>query len=894
MTASPAARHDARLVPAALASWGAATSALIDPGSWWVAAGGGLLVVTAVLALAAIRFGRRVGLGIAGGTDGGVDPGVDGRPDGGVGWTGRRGGAPVPGARPPRAAMHALGAIALAGAAAGTVAVSVAAHEHVRGAGLLGDLVSGASTAGMTGVVASEPAPVTSGPGSPGGVVASGPRYRMVVQAETVTGRGRTGSASAPVLVLVGADVGTAPEYGSRVEVAGRLAPTAPGDREVALLVARRPPEVRAPPGAPDAVAGLLRRSLATAAADLGADVSGLLPALAVGDTTRVPQDLTTAMRAVGLTHIMAVSGAHFAIIGTCVLGLTAVMRVRRGARVLVLVPVMAGFVLLVHPGASVLRAAGMGAVASIGLLLGRPSRAVPALAATVVVLLVADPWLARDYGFVLSVLATAGLVLLTGPLTERARRVMTRPVACAISVPVAAQVVCAPVIVLLTPGIAMLAVPANLLAAVAVAPATVLGVLTALVAPWWPAAGTVLAHAAGVPVWWIAQVARRTAAMPGVTLGWPAGPGGAALLAVLTVAALVVVLRLAPAQPDDARPRRRPRGRLRAQRGGRRGASAHSYVLVLVVGVAVLVTTSGILHARLASSGGAPADWRVVACDVGQGDGLVMRTAPHHAVVVDVGPAGGAMSACLDRLGVRWIDLLVLTHFHADHVGGLDEVLRGAPVARALVSRLHEPAAEAAAALRSLADSRIPVEEPTVGTPGATGAAGDVRWTVLWSPPEATPAAALPTSSGGTEARSTSDAAGEESAPNDAGLVLSLEAPELRLVALADLGSVAQDDLAAALRRSASSSPPRPVDVVKVAHHGSASQSAALAELLAARVALVSVGRDNPYGHPARTALDLYEHVGAVVLRTDSCHDIGLSVADGELVLHAGCPGRS
>jgi competence protein ComEC len=128
-----------------------------------------------------------------------------------------------------------------------------------------------------------------------------------------------------------------------------------------------------------------------------------------------------------------------------------------------------------------------------------------------------------------------------------------------------------------------------------------------------------------------------------------------------------------------------------------------------------------------------------------------------------------------------------------------------------------------------------------------------------------------------------------EESAPNDAGLVLSLEAPGLRLVALADLESGAQDDLAASLRQA--SSPARRIDVVKVAHHGSASQSSALAELLGARVALVSVGEDNPYGHPTRTALDLYQRSGAVVLRTDTCHDIALSVAAEELVLHASCP---
>ena len=802
-----------------------------------------------------------------------------------------------------------LGAVALVGAAAGSVAVSVAAHEHVRAAGLLAVLVAGSASAEVTGVVSAEPAPVTSAPGSPRGVVASGPRYRMVLDADHVTGRGLTGSASAPILVVVDADVGTAPRYGARVEVAGRLAPTGAGDREVAMLVARRPPELRRAPAAPDAAAGRLRRSLVAAAADLGPDVSGLLPALAVGDTTRVPQDLTAAMRAVGLTHVMAVSGAHFAIIGMCVLGLTAALRVRRRARVLVLVPVMAGFVLLVHPSASVLRAAGMGAVAAAALLLGRPSRALPALAATVILLLTADPWLARDYGFVLSVLATAGLVLLTGPLAERARRLVPRPLAAAIAVPIAAQVVCAPVIVLLTPGIAMLAVPANLLAEVAVAPATVLGVLTALVAPWWPAGGAVLAHAAGVPVWWIAQVARRAAAMPGATLGWPTGAGGAALLAALTVAALVALLRLAPAPPDDPRPRRRPNGRRRGRleerageqlpgrRGGwscgrppgrrapRRRGSGRRQVVVLLVTVAVLVTSSGILRARIVASRAPAADWRIVACDVGQGDGLVMRTAPHHAVVVDVGPEGGGMGACLDRLGVRSIDLLVLTHFHADHVGGLEDALRDRPVARALVSALREPAAEASAALRRLTARGIPVEEPVAGEPGATGTAGDVRWTVLSSSAGASTSSRLPSSAHTSAA---TDVAAEESAPNDSGLVLSFEAPGLRLVALADLESGAQDGLAAALRQA--SWPAGRIDVVKVAHHGSASQSAALAELLGARVALVSVGTDNPYGHPTRTALDLYQRHGAVVLRTDSCHDIALSVVATELVLHAGC----
>lgn len=869
VTLPRAARHDVRLVPAALGAWGAAAGAVAlgDPAGRWLVPVGGALAVVAVVVLVVVC-------------------GVGARPAG------------------------ALGLVALVAVSAGVVAVSVGAHGQVRTAGLLSGLVADRATVAVTGLVASEPAPLPRTSGVGGGSVPEGPRYRMVLEVDTVAGRGRTGPAAASVLALVDADVSTAPRYGARVRAAGRLVPTSPGDREVALLVVTRSPEVRAPPGPIDSVTGLLRSSLVEASAGLGAGTAGLLPALAVGDTTGVPEDLTAAMRAVGLTHVMAVSGAHFAIVGTCVLGLTALARLRRKARVLVLVPVMAGFVLLVHPGASVLRAAGMGAVATIGLLLGRPSRALPALAATVIVLIAVDPWLARDYGFVLSVLATAGLVLLTGPLAERARRVVGRPVAYAVAVPVAAQVVCAPVIVLLTPGVATLAVPANLLAAPAVAPATVLGVLTALVAPWWPTAGMVLAHAAGVPVWWIAQVARRAAAVPGATLGWPSGPGGAALLAVVTAVALALLLRVAPAQPDDARPQHRS-----SRRSGRRAsARARRSLLVLGIGAVVIVAATGILRARVVAGRGLPADWRVVACDVGQGDGLVMRTAPHHAVVVDVGPAGGGMRACLDRLGVTTIDLLVLTHFHADHVGGLDEVLGSIPVGRALVSALREPASEAAGALRSLATVGVPVDAPLLGasasdgpvaaepastTARTTGTIGDVRWTVLWAPSGGGPGSvssvpsAVSVTAPAAEAshdgatRSTRAGAAEESAPNDAGLVLLLEAPDLRVVDLADLESGAQDALAASLRRSGALGP---VDVVKIAHHGSANQSSALAELIDARVALVGVGRDNPYGHPARAALNLYGHAGTTVLRTDTCHDIGLSVRAGELVLHAGC----
>src|SRR5699024_8124394 len=107
-----------------------------------------------------------------------------------------------------------------------------------------------------------------------------------------------------------------------------------------------------------------------------------------------------------------------------------------------------------------------------LAVLLGRPSQAVAALCVTVVLLLLVDPWLARSYGFALSVLATAGLVLGTAPIARTLARVVPRWLAVAVAVPVAAQLACAPVIVLLDPSVSLYAVPANLLAAPALVPA--------------------------------------------------------------------------------------------------------------------------------------------------------------------------------------------------------------------------------------------------------------------------------------------------------------------------------------------------------------------------------------------------------------------------------------
>ncbi|QTE28496.1 ComEC/Rec2 family competence protein [Pengzhenrongella sicca] len=498
---------DLRLVPAALAAWAgaAAVVALTARGALVVAgvAAAGALACALICTLARGRGDRRP-------------------------W-----------------ARAGAGQVVLVLAVVAVVAAAGAVQLHERGSGPLADLARQRATVRLVGVVRSAPVPIASPWGWGGGT-----RYRLELAAEQVSGRGRAGPAAAPVLVFAGAGWQHA-AYGARLEVSGTLAPSTPGDSMLALVTARAGPRVLAPPGAVDRAVGAIWADLRAVAAPLAPDARGLVPGIAVGDTSRLPADLDAAMRVAGLTHVTAVSGAHFAIIGAAVLGVAAAVGLPRRARVVAAAAALGGLLVLVHAEPSVLRAAAMGSVGLAGLVVGRPSRALPALGATVIALLVMDPWLGRDPGFALSVLATAGIVQLTEPLSRRiSGGVLGDRAGYAIAVPIAAQAACAPVIILLNPALATYAVPANLAVAPALAPATVFGVLTALVAPWWPAAAAVLVLPAGAAAWWIAAVARAVAGLPAAQLPWPGGFAGALALAGLTVAAALAVRRLGARAP--------------------------------------------------------------------------------------------------------------------------------------------------------------------------------------------------------------------------------------------------------------------------------------------------------------------------------------------------------
>jgi len=608
--------------------------------------------------------------------------------------------------------------------------------------------------------------------------------------------------------------------------------------------------------------AGLLVAAGATAADP--PDAAGLLPGLVLGDTSRQSPELVADMRTAGLTHLTAVSGANVSIICGGVLLSAVLLRLPSRAGAVLAAVALLALVVVARPEPSVLRAAVMGVVGLLGLLAGRRGGGVPALAGAVVVVLLLDPWLARAPGFRLSVLATGALVVLSLPWARALGRVLPRSVALVVAVPAAAQAAVTPALVGLDPVVSLYALPANVLAAPVVAPATVIGVLAALLSLLHPGLAALVAQPALWCATWIALVARTAADLPAASLPWPQGAGGAlaaAAAALVLLAAVSLALRLLPDRrregegwapwPARSAHRGRPAHPGRPAPRGRPALTVTVVVVVLALALWLLARAAG----RIGGDDGAwPGhSWEVVVCDVGQGESLLVRAGPDSAVVVDTGPDPAPTRDCLRRAGVRAVPLLVLTHLHDDHVGGLPGVAEASTVAQLWTAPSGMPDGDVRQLEAWAQQAGVTVHRPVAGTLVQVGS-------LLVEVVAPTADRARP----GGGARGSQDV-------NDAGLVLRLTtAGGLRVLAVGDIGSDVQRRLLAdpALLQA---------DVTTVAHHGSADQLPGFYAAVGARVAVASAGRDNTYGHPDPRALASVGAAGTRVLSTAVHGDVAL-----------------
>lgn len=708
----------------------------------------------------------------------------------------------------------ALTALALCLAATALCIGAAGLQAVARDAGSVRTLAAVGAVVQVAGSVASDPRVL-----APSTQASRRELVLVEIALDAVRGRGQRSLVRSRVLVFAD-QAWTTLHRGERIQASGRLAPARPGDDVVATLSARGPPTVTGAASVVDRAAERVRTGLRRACAGLPPDPRGLLPGLVVGDTSLQPPGLVDDMRATGLTHLSAVSGTNVTIICVLALGLGRAAGLGRRLRLLAAGLVLAGFVVLARPEPSVLRAAVMGVIGLLAVAGSRRRTGVSALSSAVLVLLVTDPWLARSYGFALSVLATLGLLLLARPWTASLARWMPRPLAAGLAIPLAAQAVCGPVVVLLSGQVSLVALPANALVAPLVAPATVVGLAAALLSVVSAPAAHLVAVAAGWPCAGITAVARRFADVPGGQVDWPGGPRGAVALALVT-AALVL------AGPSLSRlARRRPMPAAGA----------------LVVAVACVVPVPG-------ASAWPPPRWVAVACDVGQGDALVLSTGPGRAVLVDTGPAPADVDACLTRLAVTTLDAVVLTHFHADHVDGLPGALRGRRVGVVLTTIVDDPPDQARTVRAWASEAQVPVRATRAGDQVSVGT---VSWQVLW--PQ----------------RVVQDG----SVPNNASVVLLVRSSGLSLLLAGDIEPAAARATALQLAAAVTTSP---VDVLKVAHHGSAKQDPGLLGRARPRLALVSVGAGNDYGHPAPVTLRLLTGLGAAVARTDLQGDLAV-----------------
>jgi competence protein ComEC len=550
---------------------------------------------------------------------------------------------------------------------------------------------------------------------------------------------------------------------------------------------------------------GAIRIGLRNASGD--GDAGALIPGMVLGDTSKQSAEFKLAMKRSGLTHLVAVSGANFAIVSGFVLWLMQFLFRNRNYRIGATALSLIFFIALVRPSPSVLRAAAMAAVALVAMSHRHATDSLPALGFAMAAVVIADPWQSRDAGFALSVLATGGLLLAAPKIINFFAKFVPRKFAEAIAPPIAATLFCSPVLVALSGFLSPMSVIANLLAAPAVAPITVLGFIAALIHPILPAISGLLILIIRIPAAFIGFVAKWSASFSVLELG----KGASGFLAIAVAVICIWIFR----------------------------TFFRNHLRIITILLVLLLSATNWV-ARFPGI-----DWQVGNCDIGQGDAMVINLGNHRGVVIDVGPDPQLIDKCLKQFAIKQVSILVLTHFHADHVEGLPGLLKGRTVGQVWVSPQIDPAFESERVQSWL--KVIPQIPVTAGfSAQMISNRGPINFHVLWPK------------------------LGAQDSPNNSSIVLQINSADFSLLAAGDIEPIAQSQLVQQLSQ---------VDMYKVAHHGSRYQDLNFMKALSPRISIISVGKENTYGHPAPHTIAALSRIGSTVYRTDQ---------DGALAINA------
>ncbi len=571
-----------------------------------------------------------------------------------------------------------------------------------------------------------------------------------------------------------------------------------------------------------------------------------------LGEDDEIDPQTKEDFRRAGLSHLLAVSGQNVTLLALLALPLMAALGIPLRERLVWVLGLIVVYVPLAGAGPSIQRAGVMGAVGVLATLSGRRASRLYALLLALGATLAIDPGVAADIGWQLSFAAVAGIFLLAAPLREAiAARIGSggwrRALAEGAAVTIGATLATAPLIAFHFETLSTTTLVANLAAMPAVAPAMWLGMAAAAAAQVPGAPVEALNALNALLLGYIAQVAawcgRPSWAEVGVRLG------GTGLLVSYLALALAVVVALRVGHRRRLAVARRPRQRSPATRGRGRGPQPlqlNLLALALIVLVVTFVVPGGGSAASAPISG-----LRVEVLDVGQGDAILLQPAAAPAVLVDGGPPGDDLAGKLEEAGVERLGAVVVSHDQSDHVGGIEELFGRFPIARLVYARLGRQPLEAAAAAGAL---------PMRAVAGDGLRSGGLHLEVLWPPPEL-----LAEPSAGSD-------------PNQLALVLRARwrGFTMLLTADAEAEAVPLD--------------PGPIDVLKVAHHGSDDAGlAALLDRARPRLAVISVGADNSYGHPTAGTLETLAADGVRTLRTDLDGTIEIDVGPGPIAVESG-----
>ncbi len=570
-----------------------------------------------------------------------------------------------------------------------------------------------------------------------------------------------------------------------------------------------------------------LRAQFSQTLTSINTDAGALVLGLTIGDDSQLSQDARNRMKTLSLTHLTAVSGANCAIVIGAVVFLLKKLGSRKWHTALAALASLWGYVAIVGEEPSVLRSALMAGLVILLTFWGRKSPPTVALGWAVIGVLCVWPKMAASLGFALSVIATAAILLLAPRIYDRFVAKMPTPLAASLSVVIAAQLWCLPVLLSISSGIPSYSIIANLLAEPLVAPVTVLGIASLVFCPIFPGLSAGLTLVASSLTNLILAIT-GLATVGGSTIQIPGGIFG---LAVVVFAVVTISWWLLK----------------------------RSRVALTLTGATVLMFVTAASASSAQQATWPLSDWQIVACDVGQGDGLVFRSS-NAIAVIDVGREPKPIKQCLDRLGVKHIELLVLTHYDADHVGGLAGALEGRTVETAFLTPMIDDRPLAYRSQALLAQEKVNVERPSCCL---SGTLGEATWQVLQ--PEV-------------------DALGSEDS-NDASIVMRFDTADISFFTFADQGERGQMRLVLNHPELVVRDPGK-FAVVKVSHHGSADQYPELMESLHADLALFSVGARNPYGHPTQRTLHLFETTGSREYRTDQSGSIAVSIRSHELTV--------